>query len=84
MSNIIECPHCDGEMIEGGNLPGSTVTCPHCHGLLTMPPPTAPPRDRLREASEAINQAGTTVAKLGCAIPVLAGCYFVLKAILGL
>lgn len=43
MSDIMSCPHCNGEMSVGPELYGQEVTCPHCQGRLMIPLPAAAP-----------------------------------------
>lgn len=37
MSNIMQCPHCRGQITVTPELHGMEVTCPHCHRAMSIP-----------------------------------------------
>ena len=37
MSEVMSCPHCNGEMSVTPDLYGQIVRCPHCNGEMSIP-----------------------------------------------
>jgi len=43
MSEVMSCPHCNGEMSVTPDLYGQIVRCPHCNGEMSIPAPQTAP-----------------------------------------
>ncbi len=37
MSQVVACPHCQGQVVNDPRLGSQLVSCPHCQGRFTMP-----------------------------------------------